>query len=102
MRIAAIVVGVVVMLALGVVLVGWMLPVRHHVSREGVYRAAPSAVFAALTNVADYPSWRPSVKQVVVLPAEDGRGRFREVGSDGTILFAVDSIVPDQRVVTRI
>ena len=37
-----------------------------------------------------------------VLPANEGRTRFREVGSDGSIVYETDSVVPGKRLVNRI
>jgi hypothetical protein len=102
MKIALIVGSVIVALVLGIVMVGWMLPVAHRASREAVYRAAPGALFAAVSNVSEYPKWRPSVKEVEVLPAEGGEQRFREIGGNGRILFAIESVEPNTRMTTRI
>jgi hypothetical protein len=42
------------------------------------------------------------VALVAMLPPEDGRSRFREIGSYGSVLFETDSVVPGERVVNRI
>jgi len=37
-----------------------------------------------------------------VLPAVSGHAQFREIGKNGSILFEIDSVVPNQRLITRI
>ena len=96
------VVGGLVVIVVVVLLIGWSLPVAHRVTREATYRATPAQVFSLITDVKAFPQWRPSVTQIEVLPAADGRSQFREIGKNGTILFEIDSAQPDQRLVTRI
>ena len=86
----------------GVIAVGWMLPVRHRVSRQATYPASPDMVFAAITKVEDFPSWRSNVKKVDVVIGEPGVRSWRETGSDGAILYVADQITPATRFVTRI
>jgi hypothetical protein len=87
-----------------VTLVGYTLPARHRATRTLVVPAPASQVFALISDVGALPSWRPSVARVEVLPeSAGGRGRrFREVGRNGTILYAIDESIPDRRLVTRI
>jgi uncharacterized protein YndB with AHSA1/START domain len=85
-----------------VVVVGYLLPVEHHASRERTYAASPSTVFAAISTPADLPRWRSGVKSVELLPDDGERPRFREVGSDGAITYVIDELVPERRMVTRI
>jgi ribosome-associated toxin RatA of RatAB toxin-antitoxin module len=93
---------IIVALVLAVVAIGYALPVKHVAIREARLSQSPEEVFLAITDVKNFPAWRPSVKQVEVLPANGHYARFREVGSDGTILFETDSVVPNQRLVNRI
>lgn len=94
--------GAVVLLLVVVLVIGWSLPVRHSVTREATYRATPAEVFALITDVKTFPKWRPSVKEVQVLPPTSGRSQFKEIGKNGSILFQIDSIQPYQYLVTRI
>jgi len=89
-------------MVLVVLLVGWMLPVSHRATRETTYRATPGEVFKLITDVKSFPQWRPSVKEVEVLQPVDGRSQFREKGKDGSILYQIDSIAPNEYLVTRI
>ena len=91
-----------VAIALILALVGWMLPERHRAARQATYRATPELLFGLITNAADFPSWRPSVKRVELLEDEHGHRRFRETGRDGTITYQIDAVVPGRQLVTRI
>ena len=94
----AVLVGLVGLMAV----VGWMLPVGHTASRSAVIDALPARVFGAVTQVDQYPSWRTGVTAVEILP-DDSRGRrFREDGSDGPIIFRIESSVSPSRFLTRI
>jgi DNA-binding MarR family transcriptional regulator/uncharacterized protein YndB with AHSA1/START domain len=91
-----------VLIAVVVLLVGWMLPVSHRATREATYRATPADVFGLITDIRAFSEWRPSVKQVEVLPALNGHSRFREIGRNGSILYEIDSLTPNRLLVTRI
>jgi len=85
-----------------VLLVGWSLPVKHTASGEATFKSSPESLYQVITDVDRFPQWRSSVKSAERLPDSAGKERFREVGGDGTILYEVDSAVPNQRLVTRI
>jgi len=102
MRYVLVAVGALVLIVVVVLLTGLSLPVAHRATREASYRATPAQVFALITDVKSFPDWRPSVKQVEVLPAVDGHGQFREIGKNGSILFRIESAQPDQLLITRI
>jgi uncharacterized protein YndB with AHSA1/START domain len=103
MRYVLIAVGVLVALVLCVVLVGWALPKRHHVTVERAYVAAPAALFALISDVKAYPSWRTDVTRVEVLSAEGVHPRWRETTrSGGPITYVMEESVPDRKLVSRI
>jgi uncharacterized protein YndB with AHSA1/START domain len=102
MRYVLMVAGGLALVVLVVLLVGWTLPVAHRATREATYRATPGQVFRLITDVKSFPQWRPSVKEVEVLPPVDGRSQFREIGKDGSILYQIDSIAPNEYLITRI
>jgi uncharacterized protein YndB with AHSA1/START domain len=97
--IAAAIFGALVLL---VVVIGWSLPVKHQATSEVTINASPGALYKLITDVGRYPEWRSSVKRTEQLPDSAGKTRFREVGSNGTILYEVESAQPNQRIVTRI
>lgn len=102
MRWVLITLVVIVALILAVVAIGYALPVKHVATRKARLGQSPEKVFLAITDVKNFPAWRPSVKQIEVLPANGHYARFREIGSDGSILFETDSVVPGKRLVNRI
>ena len=102
MRIALIVLGVLAAIGLAVVGVGFTLPVKHRAVSEAKFRQAPAEIFAVITDTKNFPAWRPSVQKVELLPDSAGKKRFREIGSDGDILYEVQQAVPNERLVTRI
>src|SRR4051812_19066446 len=99
-----ILVAVVVVLVLGVLIVGWSLPVKHRASRSVHLAASPHAVFAIVTDVAGFPRWRSGIARVEVLASADGGAvtRFREHSGDGALTYDIVERVPDRRMVTRI
>lgn len=85
-----------------VLLVGWALPVRHRVAREATYQVSVDSLYATLTDVEAFPSWRSNVQRVDALPAAEGRRSYREVGAGGALSYVVEEAVPPRRLVTRI
>jgi hypothetical protein len=102
MRISLIALGVIAVLLLVLLAVGYTLPVKHRATVSATIAAPPDDVYALITNVAAFPSWRSGVKSVDVLPSPDGKRRWREVSKNGTIPFVVESESPPNRLVGRI
>lgn len=102
MKYALIVLAALVALVLVVVAIGAMLPVKHRASRQVMLHQPAEKVFAVINDPASYPSWRSKLEKVEFLPERNGHSVFRETGSDGEILFEVDSVVPNKLLVTRI
>lgn len=100
-RYAAIALGVLLVVALVIVVIGWRLPVAHVASSSVMLNAAPDSVFALISTPEHYASWRADVKKVEVT-TENGVTRFREDGSNGAILFEITEKAPPRRFVTRI
>ncbi len=78
MRWIVYVVAAAVLVALIVTVVGSMLPKAHSVSRAARLRIAPDALYAVLTDVAQYQSWRTDVKSLQRLPDKDGKPAWIE------------------------
>jgi uncharacterized protein YndB with AHSA1/START domain len=98
--IIGIVVGVLVVAVLAVVAVGATLPKHHVAARRVTVPADPVQVWAALTDVAAYPSWRPRVRGVEVLGTDPLR--WRETGRDGAITFELAGADEPRGLTTRI
>jgi uncharacterized protein YndB with AHSA1/START domain len=92
--------GVVGLLILTVVLVGFALPVAHVASRSATFAHPPDRVMASLADVENFPRWRTGVRAVEVL-AWEPRVQWREYGRN-TITFERVEIEPPTRLVTRI
>jgi len=97
--IAAAILGALVLL---IVVIGWSLPVKHQATSEVTINTAAGPLYNLITDVERYPQWRSSVERTERLPDSAGRTRFREIGSDGTILYEMETAEPNKRVVNRI
>lgn len=82
--------------------IGATLPVRHTASREAVYPASRDSLYALITDVGRYTSWRSGLERVEERPSVAGKARWLEVSGDGAILFEAVEAVPGVRRVTRI
>ena len=102
MKIALMALGGVAFLVVVLVLVGYTLPVKHRATVSATIAASPDRVFALIANAKDFPNWRTGVRSVEILPSTDGKPRWREVSSSGTIPFVVESADPPTRLVGRI
>ncbi len=85
----------------GVYGVGLALPESHTATLTATLPADPETVWAALTNVQDFPDWRPGVEEVEIVIL-DGRPGWRESGSAGEATFAIAEVEPGSRMVTRL
>ena len=95
-------VGVIAVLVVAALVVGWLLPEKHTASRQASFQASPETVWALITDVEKFPSWRSDVKTVERLPDRDGRPVWVEEGSNGRITFAVERSDAPRLLVVRI
>ena len=102
MRYIAIIAGVIVAVVLIVLVVGWSLPVKHRATADATVNASPQSLYQLITAVDRFPEWRSSVKSIEHATDSAGKTRFREVGSNGSILYEVADAVPNHRLVTKI
>ena len=102
MRVVVVLLAVMVGLGLVVVIVGYLLPVRHEATVSATIPAAPDAVWAVLTDPASYPTWRGDVTSVELLPTDSGHVAWREQGKNGVISYAIELAEVPTRLVTRI
>jgi hypothetical protein len=91
-----------VVLIATVVVVGYLLAVKHVAARAIRLRQKPEDVFALISNFKDEAGWRSDVKEVEILSVQDGRTRFREKGQNGAITMEVVESDPPRRQTTRI
>jgi len=100
-------IALIVVLALAVVvalaaLVGTQLPRAHVASRQAAFPVPPDAVWAAITAVDAFPSWRSDVKKIERLPDRDGKPAWIEDGASGRMTLAVERMEPPRVLVVRI
>lgn len=101
-RAAAWAAGGLLALALFVFLVGLFLPVRHSVTLAREVAGRPDEVWAVITDVEEFPAWRPGVERAERLEPIRGWPAWREEGSEGRLTFAVAASEPGRRLVTEI
>lgn len=100
MRIALIVVGVLVGLVVVIALVGATLPRDHVATMTTTVAAPPDKVWAAITDVAAFPTWRSDLRRVEIVTQSPLL--WREVSSQGPMTLAVEAFEPPRRMVARI
>jgi uncharacterized protein YndB with AHSA1/START domain len=88
--------------AILVMLVGSVLPATHVAVRRATFAASADAIWAAITAIDEFPSWRPGVQRVERIDGEPGKTAWREVGKHGAIPFELIEALPPRRLVTRI
>jgi uncharacterized protein YndB with AHSA1/START domain len=96
-----IVVGIAVIAVL-VVIVGYSLPKAHSVTRATTVPLAPDAVYTLLTEVDQYPRWRPGVKWLQRHADRDGRPAWTEEASGMKIPLHFERMERPSLLVTRI
>jgi uncharacterized protein YndB with AHSA1/START domain len=82
--------------------IGALLPRAHLASRTLRVRRPPGEVWALITDMEGFPSWRSGVTHVDRLPDRDGRPAWVEHGSSGDIPLETVDAQPPQRLVLRI
>jgi uncharacterized protein YndB with AHSA1/START domain len=102
MRIAVIVFATLLLAVVFVVGIGYTLPQNHTVFRERTFSANAETLFTQITNPAGYTDWRTGVTSVEILPPVGGHLSYRESGSDGDIVFVMETVEPGRRVISRI
>jgi len=94
-----IVAGILVCTVLIVLLIGYLLPVKHRASIAVSVHATPGQVWERLTDIRNYPKWRKDVKSVEIVSDSE----WTEVDAHGHRLpFKIVSQDRDVRLVTRI
>ena len=94
--------AVIVALVLLVLVVGWVLPVKHRASQSATLSATPEQVWRLITDVEAFPTWRTDVKSVTRLPDRNGQMVWVEEGSNGRMTMAVERSEAPRQLVSRI
>jgi|SRR5450631_279279 uncharacterized protein YndB with AHSA1/START domain len=98
LRVFLALVGIVVAL----LMIGWLLPRDHVVSRTGMYQQSPEKIWAAITDVDAMPSWREGLKGVKRLPERNGLPAHVESTGAGELEMQTEEMVPPRKLVNRI
>jgi uncharacterized protein YndB with AHSA1/START domain len=85
-----------------VTIIGATLPRDHVASMSAVIPAPQDNVWAAITDVAAYPTWRSDVKRVEIVSHPPAPLSWREESGQGTMTLAVETFEPARRMVARI
>jgi hypothetical protein len=78
MRWIAWIVAAIAIIGVVVVIVGYSLPKGHTATRTAKLPLPPDAVYALLSDVDRYPTWRPGVKSLQRQPDREGRPAWIE------------------------
>lgn len=82
--------------------VGLLLPVDHTASVSRVVEGTPEEVWAVITDVEEFATWRTDVDRAERLETREGWPVWREEGASGSLTLEVTGIEPARRLVTRI
>jgi len=103
MKIALIVLGVLGILVIGIVMIGYALPVKHRASRSEVFNVSPEELWAALIDFKKYPEWRADVRKSEARGERNGREVWRETDSHRNVIeYATLEAREGRRLVRRI
>jgi uncharacterized protein YndB with AHSA1/START domain len=89
-------------IAIIITLIGAALPRNHVVSRETRLPVSPARVWAVITNVDAFPSWRSGVERIERLPGSDGQAKWIEHTPSDRITFAIERMEAPRVLVVRI
>lgn len=95
-------IGLIAAIIVIVVLIGMALPRDHVATKSARINASPDSVWAALTNVKDYPRWRTDVVSVSELPPVNGKRSWTESDKHNSITYVADEERPREKLVTQI
>ena len=100
MKIALMILGVLVLLLLAVVGIGYLLPVKHTASRSASFRAAPERLFSLISGP---QNWRPDVVKCEPVSGDRGGNFQRETTRNGdTITYELLGLDPPRSLQRRI
>jgi uncharacterized protein YndB with AHSA1/START domain len=95
-------IGIILALVLVVALIGALLPRDHVATMTARIGAPPSAVWAAITQPEQFPTWRTDVSRVEMLTSSATGPSWREYSKHGALTMAIDAAEPPRHLVTRI
>jgi uncharacterized protein YndB with AHSA1/START domain len=102
LKLALIVFVSLLLTALVALWLGSRLPIAHRARSQVRLAAAPAAVYARVSDAAQFGRWRADVKKVELLPTENGEAGFRLTDGNGTITYRIERAESPSLFVTRI
>jgi len=98
-----VVAGVLVLLIGGVLIIGALTPADHRASRTLKTKQSPEAIWSAINDHANEPSWRDDVASVASVGERNGKPIWQENYKDGnTIQLMTTESRPPNRMVREI
>ena len=85
-----------------VYVIGMLLPQDHRAAVTFDVGRSPEEVWQYITEIDRFPTWRPDVDLVEMLPASDGLPAWTEHGPGGTLPLYVESMEAPRRLIVRI
>ncbi len=95
-------VGVIAGLFLAMTIAGSLMPANHVVSVTTTLHQPVSAIWEAVSNYENLPSWRSDLTEVKRLPDQNGHEVWLEIGEFGEQPLEVMESIPNQRLVMKI
>jgi uncharacterized protein YndB with AHSA1/START domain len=96
------IVAAVALLALIVAVIGALLPRAHTASRTARVALPPDALYALLSDVSGYPTWRAGMKRLERRPDENGMPAWVEDANGMQIPMRFERMEPPSLLVARI
>ena len=86
---------------------GRILGLATIVTRAARFHQPPEALWQAITDYGNFPTWRRDLKSVTPLPPREGRPRWREYKNGGDAprpswWVEIEEMTPNEKLVTRI
>jgi uncharacterized membrane protein len=94
-----IIAGVIICIVLIVVIIGYVLPVKHRSTVQVIVQATPEKVWQRLVTFQDYPKWRKDLKSVEVKSDIEW---IETNNSNDKLPFKIVANEPSKRFVTQI
>jgi Polyketide cyclase / dehydrase and lipid transport len=85
-----------------IVVIGWLLPKAHTVTREARFHQSPDTIWRTITDIDAMTAWRQGLKSVKHLPDQNGMPAWVETTDSGTIPFETVISQPPSKLVVRI
>jgi uncharacterized protein YndB with AHSA1/START domain len=97
-----VILGILVGIPLVLSAAGMMIPKAHRATRQAQYRQSAETIWATITDLAQWPAWRPDVKSMERAADLNGHPVWVQVSRMGRMPLEITESTPPRRMVTRI